>query len=112
MALKTYYNKYVVCENGGTADANRGAIGAWEKFKVYKNEKCKEGFTDCISFFNEAQGFWLCADWQKVVCNRKFASAWEKWYGWDIAPPPKKISFFQEVMEKRMEKLTNAVETA
>ena len=88
MALKTYYNKYIVCENGGTADANRGSIGAWEKFKVYKNEKCKEGFTDCISFFNEAQGFWLCADWQKVVCNRKYASDWEKWYGWDFAPAP------------------------
>ena len=36
VALLTNSGKYVVCENGGTADANRVRIGAWEKFRVVK----------------------------------------------------------------------------
>ena len=113
VALKTTYGKYVVCENGGTADANRGAIGAWEKFTVYKNSKCKEGYTDCISFKNEAHGFWLIAGdvARGVYCNSREVGEKEKWYGWDISVRSKN-KVFEEVMEKRLAKLESAVESA
>lgn len=70
IALLTNYGKYVVCENGGTADANRGRVGAWEKFKVVKQDKCKKGFAECVGFYNPSHKFWLTATQDgKVNCN-------------------------------------------
>ena len=34
IALRSYHGKYVVAEKSGLANANRGRVGAWEKFKV------------------------------------------------------------------------------
>ena len=34
ISLKSAHNKYVVAESNGDANADRSAIGSWEKFSV------------------------------------------------------------------------------
>lgn len=88
VALQSSYGKYVVCDDGGVANANRAKASSWETWSVYIQKNCMKD-RECISIKNEAKGLWLTAESDgKVSCNRKKVGAWEKWYGWDESKYP------------------------
>lgn len=92
IALRSDYDKYVVCEYNGDANANRPWLFTWEKFYVYATENCDGTGTDppgvnCIAFKSYAHDKWLVAeDDGSINCNRDEAGPWEKWYGWKDPP--------------------------
>merc|ERR1719199_375897 len=85
LVFKSYHKKFMVAESN--ANANRAAIGAWEKFRVFYSSHCNKGGSDglrnCLAFYSPAQKKWLSAQPNgNLDCNRAALGAWEKFGGW------------------------------
>jgi len=71
IALKSFHNRYVVAESNGRANANRGGIGPWEKFKVELLGNFKIALK---SFHNK----YLVSEWfGGANANRVIRGPWE-----------------------------------
>lgn len=76
----------MACDDGDYMQANRGAIGPWEKFYVYTTTDKEWGLSEGRDFialksahfnrFVSNDG----GDW--VTCDRNKPGPWEKWGGW------------------------------
>jgi hypothetical protein len=84
VALRTDNGHYVVAENGGgtKVNANRVAIGEWEKFRMY------ELGGDLVAL-RASSGQWVVAEYGggwRVFANRSNVGAWETFrriHSWD-----------------------------
>lgn len=74
------------CDNGDKVQANRGAIGGWEKFYVYTTSDRDGGLAegrDYLALKSAHFNRFVTNDGGDVVkCNRGAPGLWEKWGGW------------------------------
>ena len=87
IALKSDFNKYLVCNKNGSAEADKYWLLWRETFWVYAVDNCDSQGTDpgtnCVAFKNFASNKWLVAGSDgSIDCTSESAGPQEKWFGW------------------------------
>jgi hypothetical protein len=83
ISLKSCDEKYIVAESNGTANANRDAIGGWERFTIIRSGNTEnENFFcigDVISLKSWQNKFIVAESNGAVNANRDKIGSWERW---------------------------------
>lgn len=73
IALQSAHGKYVVAESNGAANANRGAIGPWERWALIRHG-------DGTVSLRSHHGLYLVAESNGTAnANRRAIGPWERW---------------------------------
>ncbi|MEZ4451215.1 MAG: Cys-every-fifth RiPP peptide CefA [Nannocystaceae bacterium] len=91
ISLRSVHGKYVVAEDNGTANANRGAIGPWEKWIVVRSGAgASDVFVthgDVLSLRSWKNLYLVAEDNGAANANRAAIGPWEQWTITGCTPP-------------------------